>query len=680
VIDISYILIGVPSSGKTTIAKLISDQDNRYMVISTDRIRQQLYGDENIQGSWKEIEAEVFNQIEEHLSLGNTIIYDATNAYRPWRIELLQNLKQHSNINWIGLYIKTPLEICRQWNQQRTRQVLTEVIEKMYESLKNFPPIAAEGFTAVYPIPYTNGEHDIADILNKPKALSRNLINRANRTQSKKANFHQYSQLLDFDRLMHLISLIIRYPGIGNLHTTNPSHEILGNFTEFETSVDEIVAILTKKTSSIYADKQAIATDLNWLEKNGLIGECENLCELELISSSIPDLVTHTYSESEPFERLIKLIRFIIHHPFAHELNEGVLNSLINQMQSQQIINFNCRDSIRKDIEKVLKPYQILPNFSMKHGYFIGTAILPKAELVHVFRLLEAQSKILDDPVAFSTYKTFQNNLAQAKITLSEAYPVRAIHNRTIFDLEALPAHSLAHRISEVETAIEQGKLLELNRLKGGGRFTNEPDREFQVFPLQLVFHNIGWYLGFENTKGESKGLLQFERIDRLFLGRNLGETRDRPAQEKSLKNLKRLYESSGGIYLGNSYQSQHQYLSSDKSKKAKVEITIELWFSDRIFKFISEGNRRFPVSQMKMSPRLDKVSRDKKAPFTLAQSKDRTFPNRFQVTLPNWCIEDIDLLRWIVGFGGQVKVIEPSELINKVKSIGEAIAQIYQP
>jgi predicted DNA-binding transcriptional regulator YafY len=390
--------------------------------------------------------------------------------------------------------------------------------------------------------------------------------------------------------------------------------------------------------------------------------------------------LTHSYSESEVFERLIKLIRYIIHHPFIYEQSEGALSSLIDQMQSRQVINFDCRNSIRKDIEKVLKPYQILPNFPMKQGYFIGTAILPKTELVHVFRLLEAQSKILDDPVAFSTYETFRNNLSQAKITLADAYPVRAIHNRTIFDLDTLPTDSLAHRITDVEAAIEQGKLLELNRIKGGARFTSEPDHFFQVFPLQLVFHNIGWYLGFEHTQGELKGLFQFERIDRLFLGRNLSETRDRPAQEKSLKNLKRLYESCGGIFLGNSYQMQHQYLRSDKSRKAKVEITIELWFSDRIFKFISEGNRRFPVSQMKMSPRLDKVSRDRKAPFTLAQSNDHTFPNRFQVTLPNWCIEDIDLLRWIVGFGGQVKVIEPPELIDKVKSIGEAIAQLYQP
>ncbi|MHC5861022.1 WCX domain-containing protein [Nostoc sp.] len=33
---------------------------------------------------------------------------------------------------------------------------------------------------------------------------------------------------------------------------------------------------------------------------------------------------------------------------------------------------------------------------------------------------------------------------------------------------------------------------------------------------------------------------------------------------------------------------------------------------------------------------------------------------------------------RWIVGFGGNVKVIDPPELVNKVKQIAQGILDNY--
>ncbi|WP_342597177.1 WYL domain-containing protein [Cyanobacterium aponinum UTEX 3222] len=103
----------------------------------------------------------------------------------------------------------------------------------------------------------------------------------------------------------------------------------------------------------------------------------------------------------------------------------------------------------------------------------------------------------------------------------------------------------------------------------------------------------------------------------------------------------------------------------------------MELWFNDHIFKFISEGTNRFPSQQMKMLARLHK-NHETNPLFTLKKTEDKNFPNRFQVKLPIWSLEDIDLLRWIVGFGGQVKVINPPELVNKVKQIGGAISLLY--
>jgi predicted kinase len=678
---ISHILIGCPSSGKSTLANYIMNQDSNYQIVSTDAIRKQLFGDENSQGNWSEIEAEIFNQINCIIKAGKQIIYDATNAKRPWRITLLQKLAKYEDINWIGWYLKTPLNICKQWNKKRYRQVPEDVINEMYQSLRQFSPLTAEGFFTVYEIPFRDGKLELNKFNNNLSKLNRVQVNRTNRTANSKVQFHPYSRLIDFDRLMHLISLVIKYPNVGNLQESNPEliEQLFGENVNFENSLEEICAILAIYSDSIYTNPSAVNQDLIWLEKMGIVNQQNYKPLPEIETVDIPDLVTHPYSDIEPFTRLIKTIHFIIHHPFTKSQEENCLQSLVNAMLREGIININCADSIRKDIEKVLKPFSILPDFAMKKGYFLGTGILSKNELIKVFRLLEPQAKSISNPIDLSVYETFKEHLHYAQIAETETYPVRAIYNKNIVDLNSLLDNTLlAKKINELESAIENGELLELNRTKGSGQFSEEKDinkGSFLAYPVQIVFHNIGWYLGYECVKGDDGGLFKFERLDRLILVRKHNQSRELNLQKKALNKLRKLSECSGGIFLGNDVKLQKQYL--DSKQRNKVEITIELWFNDYTFKFISEGTNRFPLKQMKMSARLHKTN-DKTPPFTLNKTDDKNFPNRFQVKLPLWSLEDVDLLRWIVGFGGQVKVINPPELVNKVKELGEAICLLY--
>ncbi|MBD2679384.1 MULTISPECIES: WYL domain-containing protein [Nostoc] len=43
-----------------------------------------------------------------------------------------------------------------------------------------------------------------------------------------------------------------------------------------------------------------------------------------------------------------------------------------------------------------------------------------------------------------------------------------------------------------------------------------------------------------------------------------------------------------------------------------------------------------------------------------------------FQAIFTKWTLDDFDLLRWIVEFGGDVKVIQPQELVQNVEKIGQ--------
>jgi predicted kinase len=145
-----YILIGLPGSGKSSHAQLLLSHCPNYCIVSPDQIRKHLYGDASIQGDWPAIEQQVMIQIRQALMAGNPVIYDATNYNRRHRIDLLQKLSDLPPAQWIGLYLKTPVDQCKVHNQQRDRQVSEAIIDTMNQCLMAFPPTVEEGFAEIY--------------------------------------------------------------------------------------------------------------------------------------------------------------------------------------------------------------------------------------------------------------------------------------------------------------------------------------------------------------------------------------------------------------------------------------------------------------------------------------------------------------------------------------------------
>lgn len=683
---IAHCLIGVPGSGKSTLATRISQTGN-YEIISTDEIRQQLYGDETIQGDWQEIETEVLKRIETALTEGKSVIYDATNYKRPFRIDFLQKAKAF-NLIWIAWHLDTPLETCIRWNQQRTRQVPEEIITSMHKVLKNFPPIRGEGFAGVNTISVTTSQISTSEIEKKIQIISRSITNSQNRQT--KITPHAYSNLIDFERLMYLISLITKYPGIGNLRHQNPTllENLLGDKPEFTNDIQEIAAIIGKKHGKIYACEQAITHDLQYLAEQRIIAEPENFSlkaegrQNNLSTDSRLITATHSYSDKKVFDRLIGTIYFIVNQPFLPDAGGGSLGTLEKKLNQAGFIepDKSGLTKLRKDIENVLKPYKIIPEFPMRSGYFAGTGILDQQELIKVYEIIQSQAKSLDDPLVVDFSNTFEKRMLQAKLINPDdkIYPVRSIAHNSIVDEKHLHETSLLKKLPYLEAAIVKGQLIEINRFSGSAKYESDAKSFIHVYPLQIVFHNLAWYLGFECIRGEEPGLLRFERLDRLFLGNPQNQSRDRQSQEKSLEKLHKLLKGSVGIFLGNSTTDQRKFLSQDQKIHSQVCITIELWFNDTTYRFIIEGTKRF--AQIKMSrPQFPGSVNLPKSIFCWSEkTPDKDFPNRFQVVLAKWSIEDFDLWRWIVGFGGNVKVIDPPELVNKVKQIAQGILDNY--
>ncbi len=140
------ILLGIPGSGKSSIAKYLQSEFQEYKIISTDAIRAKLFGNEAIQGPWLKIWNEVEQQLQEAIITTNTVIYDATNISRKQRKEIIALARSKGFTEIIGLWVNTKLEICLKRNQQRHRQVPEAIILNMYQQLREVPPSYEEGF------------------------------------------------------------------------------------------------------------------------------------------------------------------------------------------------------------------------------------------------------------------------------------------------------------------------------------------------------------------------------------------------------------------------------------------------------------------------------------------------------------------------------------------------------
>lgn len=136
-----YTMVGIPGSGKSTIANQIPNA----VVISSDAIRKELYGAEEIQGNGKQVFDLVYKRIREELAKGNDVVFDATNL-TPWA----RNAVFRFSAERIAVFVNTPLDECLKRNAARERKVPEEVIYRMYDNL--IYPSKAEGFKTIITI------------------------------------------------------------------------------------------------------------------------------------------------------------------------------------------------------------------------------------------------------------------------------------------------------------------------------------------------------------------------------------------------------------------------------------------------------------------------------------------------------------------------------------------------
>ena len=145
------IMIGIPGSGKSTIAKEITEsykrvREEEVYIISSDAIRAEVLSSAEDQSN-NELVFKIFHKrIKEHLSLGENVIADATNMSIKSRASILSlvGVKKYIKIAYV---VDTSLEESKKRNRNRDRKVPEFVLEKMVHQFQI--PYYEEGFDVI---------------------------------------------------------------------------------------------------------------------------------------------------------------------------------------------------------------------------------------------------------------------------------------------------------------------------------------------------------------------------------------------------------------------------------------------------------------------------------------------------------------------------------------------------
>lgn len=127
------LLVGVPGSGKTTLAQSLVKKG--FERLCADDIRLELYSDAAEQGDAKEVFAIFFKRLEALLEDENNIVIDNTNIKFDHRQQIIDRARR-SKYTDIQLWVlDVPLAVCLERNKKRERQVPEDVITNLFNTL-----------------------------------------------------------------------------------------------------------------------------------------------------------------------------------------------------------------------------------------------------------------------------------------------------------------------------------------------------------------------------------------------------------------------------------------------------------------------------------------------------------------------------------------------------------------
>jgi len=153
-----WMTIGLPGAGKSTYWR---NELSNAVYISSDKLREEMFGDVNDQSHNDIIFNEMMNRTVASLNAEKNVFYDATNLNQKRRIKFLNALRERTHVEFdaIALVFAIPFDTCVRRNLNRERTVPSYVMDRMYRSFQ--VPAYCEGWSEIHFIHDENSEVDL---------------------------------------------------------------------------------------------------------------------------------------------------------------------------------------------------------------------------------------------------------------------------------------------------------------------------------------------------------------------------------------------------------------------------------------------------------------------------------------------------------------------------------------
>lgn len=139
-----FFTVGLPGSGKSTLYKAYFSEA---AYVSSDQIRQDVFGDVNDQTHNAEVFNLMLNRTRDLLKANVDVYYDATNINAKRRIGFLKELSKIPDLVKICVLCVPPFEVVKEQNANRERKVPEYALERMYRNFNM--PHESEGWDKI---------------------------------------------------------------------------------------------------------------------------------------------------------------------------------------------------------------------------------------------------------------------------------------------------------------------------------------------------------------------------------------------------------------------------------------------------------------------------------------------------------------------------------------------------
>lgn len=386
----------------------------------------------------------------------------------------------------------------------------------------------------------------------------------------------------------------------------------------------------------------------------------------------------HPYSDQKALERLLILIATLVHYPgvgcpdpYGLEDSPHHHNALAPVREKWQALaqelridhgpNYPAIATLRKDLTW-LRQYGILDHRMYRWGYYLGTGVFNKRELQMALNSMQAIAMDQGDGRYRHTLEKLKKYLRGFDFGDTDPdYPIRQNLNRPVnwTDPETMMAqgayrHTLFHCLDTLETAIWRGQVIEISRTHTP--YSGKNLGRQVVWPLQLIFYNVAWYLLYQDCRSHC---LIVGRMNRFadHCQRQPQPGRGLAAQRAALQQAHQLLAQGWGLNLGTA-TAQTQEL------QGQLPLTrVKIRFFHPASKIILEGEQRHP----RQSLRSSRQHRDDGMPvfvdFTLK------LPPR---SLPEFMI-------WVRKYGSDAIVLRPAHLAAEHRYQAQRLLERYQ-